>query len=200
MGTPDEARYRLGELNELAAHLCADGRYEAAAPLFERVVAACTASLGADDPDTLISHGNLVMTQLRLDPRGSALSGLDANVAARSRVLGIRHPATRRACDARLAAYDRAVAGLERMLAERAATVGPDHPDTAALRAELAELRARAAQPVTDPLPAVPASRRPRGARFPRSLPDQRAAEPASELVAPAGARRPRGARFPRKT
>ena len=78
MGAPEEDRRRLRELNVLAAGHCAAGRYEAAVPLFEQVVAGCTAGFGADDPDTLIGHGNLVVTQLRLDPRGSALSGLDA--------------------------------------------------------------------------------------------------------------------------
>ena len=83
-----------------------------------------------------------------------------------------------------------------------------------ALRAGLAELRAAAPEPESEPGragegaepvpagPVLPAPRRPRGARFPRELPEpdpSAAAEPVQgtpELPAP---RRPRGARFPRE-
>lgn len=206
MTAPEEDRRRLRELNVLAAGHCAAGRYEAAVPLFEQVVAGCAAGFGADDPDTLIGHGNLVVTQLRLDPRGAALTGLDANVAARRRVFGDRHPATLRAEEARDVAYERAADVLERALAEHAVAVGPDHPETAALRTDLVRLHARYAQPAVDPTPgpaptAVPAPRRPRGARFLRLLPGQRSAEVEVQTpvdhAAPAGAARPRGARFP---
>ena len=211
MGAPEEDRRRLRELNVLAAGHCAAGRYEAAVPLFEQVVAGCAAGFGADDPDTLVGHGNLVVTQLRLDPRGPALVGLDANVAARRRVFGDRHPATLRAEDARDAAYERAVDVLEQALVEYTAAVGPDHPETAALRRELVRLHARyVQQPAVDPTPGgpapttVPAPRRPRGARFLRLLPGQRSAEVDVETsvdhATPAGAPRPRGARFPRGT
>ena len=177
----------MAALNDQAAAYCADGRYEAALPLFERVVAGCTARLGADDPDTLISHGNLVVTQLRMDPCGPALRGLDANVTARHRVLGVQHPATLAARAAQATAYELAAAALEQDLWEHMATVGPEHPETVALRTELAQLRA------TRPAPpprrtasatragvkaAVPTPRRPRGARFPR-LPEQAVPEPA---------------------
>ena len=211
MGAPEEDRRRLRELNVLAAGHCAAGRYEAAVPLFEQVVAGCADGFGADDPDTLIGHGNLVVTQLRLDPRGPALSGLDANVAARRRVFGDRHPATLCAEEARDVAYDQAADVLERALVEFTAAVGPDHPETTALRTELARLHARRAQPPVDPSPAggsaptaAPAPRRPRRARFLRSLPGPRTAEVDVQTPvdhgAAAGAGRPRGARFPRGT
>ena len=87
-------------------------------------MAGCTARLGADDPDTLIGHGNLVMTQLRTDPCGPALRGLDANVAARRRVLGSRHPATLAADAAQAAAYERAAIALEQDLWEHMAASG----------------------------------------------------------------------------
>jgi hypothetical protein len=183
VGTPDGDRRRLAELNELAVAHCTDGRYEAALRLFEQVVAGCAAGLGVDDPDTLISHGNLVVTQLRLDPRGPGLAGLDANLAARRRVLGDRHPATLTAGRAQAVAYRRALAELEQALAEATSAAGPEHPDpehpdTAQLRVELAELRSLAAaqrDANTSPVaaeagtaPVVPEPRRPRGARFPR--------------------------------
>ena len=73
MGAAERERQRLAALNERAAAFCAHGRFDDALPLLEQLVAACTARLGADDPDTLIGHGNLVVTQLRLDPCGPAL-------------------------------------------------------------------------------------------------------------------------------
>lgn len=172
MGTPDEDRRLLGELNELAAGYCAAGRFEDAMPLFRRVVAGCMVSLGADDPDTLISHGNLVLTELVLDPRGPALDGLDANVAARHRVLGARHPATRSARNVQLAARERAV-NSEPTRAGRRAVSAPRGPRGARFPRRFSELGDPVA-PHTEPM-VIPTPRgRPRGARFPRLPPPDR--------------------------
>jgi len=250
--SPEESRRRLGKLNELAARYCGAGRFAEAVPLFEDVVAGCRDSFGDEDPDTLISEGNLVVTLLRLDPRGPALLVLDAHVEARRRVLGSRHPATLAARHAQAAAHesaghvDESVAMFATVLADRAQVLGPTHPDTVAsrlgfglatatagdlpgatrmldealrdsdrvlgrehrlgtlLRVELEELNAELAEPETDadPPPTIPAPRRPRGARFPRRPPDQRAADPGEEQATTGPAakpRRPRGARFRRR-
>ena len=102
---------------------------------------------------------------------------------------------------------------LERALAEYTAAVGPDHPETIALRTELARLHARHAQQpdwwTRRPRRARdrPPSRPPAARAAPgssRSLPGQRSAEVDVETPADHGApsrrRRPRGARFPRGT
>jgi hypothetical protein len=131
---------------------------------------------------------------------------LDATVPARRRGRGAEHPATRAAHAAQAGAYDQAADALERDLREHMAAFGPEHPETVALRTELAQLRAARPEPprqrtAPEPGAAVPRPRRPRGARFLRSSEpsEEGTSEEGTSEGPPDTGRRPRGARFSRR-
>ena len=144
-----DERRRLAELNDLAAYHCAAGQLRDAAPLLQRVVAGCQESLGRDDPDTVIGHGNLAVVLLQLDRRGAALPLIEANVQQRRRVFGDLHPATLHARDALAVAHEwtgRAAEAAELFGAvarDREEVLGRAHPDT--LLSRLGHARAGAA-------------------------------------------------------
>lgn len=126
--------------NDLGEVLMAKGRIPEAAALIEASHARRVATLGPDNPDTLVSLHNLALlrdAQSRLPEAESLNMEL---VERRTRVLGADADGTLRS-RANLAEVQRqlgkradALANLEDVVSTRAARLGPDHPETLSAR------------------------------------------------------------------
>ncbi len=112
------------------------GRWDRAIPLFERTLAAQTARLGPDHPNTLLTQNNLAPAYQAVGQIDRAIALLEQTLAGRTAKLGADHPSTFTTQNNLALAYqaagqiDRAIALFERTLTARTAKLGTDHPST----------------------------------------------------------------------
>ncbi|WP_221931682.1 tetratricopeptide repeat protein [Palleronia caenipelagi] len=163
----------------LASALTAQGRYDAALPLFGRALESSERVLDAEHPDTLSSVNNLAYLY-RAQGRYDAAEPLyERALESRERVLGPEHPDTLTSVN-NLAClyesqgrYDEAGPLYERALESRERVLGPEHPDTLGSVNNLACLyesqgRYDAAEPLYER--ALESSERVLGAEHPQTL------------------------------
>ncbi|GAA2243063.1 hypothetical protein GCM10010145_06910 [Streptomyces ruber] len=137
----------LASLNNLAAVLAAQKRWQDAIRLHESIVTTRRQSLGSQHPDTLLSEGNLASCYYGSGRHEEALHLEKAVYQLRKQILGVQHPATLAsmenlaAVNLELGRSQDALPLLEAAWAQRRTSMGDTHPDT--LRCAAALISAR---------------------------------------------------------
>ncbi|HYH33503.1 MAG TPA: tetratricopeptide repeat protein [Pseudonocardia sp.] len=157
----DDDPRTLTAADALASAYRLAGEVDEALALSGRVTAERRRLLGPAHPDTLVSRMGMALARAAAGDVASAVTLLEAALGdAEQAHHGARHEHTIAlrgnvaACLASLGHTDEAAAGFRRAAADSAALLGRDHPETVALREELANVHLPSRFAVTDAIPA----------------------------------------------
>ncbi|WP_435012014.1 tetratricopeptide repeat protein (plasmid) [Tundrisphaera lichenicola] len=139
----------LESQNSLAVAQERSGRLDLAISLYEKMLAAMTASLGPDHPAILTTQNNLAGDYQKLD---RAISLFERTLTSRVAKLGPDDPSILTTQNNLAAAYqangerERALSLFDKTMSAREATLGPEHPDNLNSRSNLAQHSATSGQ------------------------------------------------------